>query len=84
MFGKAGKTADVLSDESWCAMVVIEDGEGAGEEGMVGFAEADVDGEKGVDGKVDEEVEVFFQESSDGTRFVGTFGACGCCIAGRG
>ena len=84
MFGKAGKTTDVFSDESRCAMMVVEDGEGAGEEGMVGFAEADIYGEEDMDSKVDEEVEMFFEESSDGTRFMGTFGASGCCPAGRG
>ena len=84
MLGKAGKTPDVLADESWGAVVVVEDGEGAGEEGVVGFAQADVDGEEGVDGEVEEEVEMFFQESPDGARFVGSFGAGGCCPGGRG
>ena len=84
MFRKAGKTTDVLPNKSWCAVMVVEDGEGAGEEGMVGFAKADIDGEEGMDGKVDQEVEMFFEESSDGTRFIGTFGASGCRPAGRG
>jgi len=62
MFRQASQCLDVLLDQLGCPVVVVIDGVDAINDGMVGLAHADVEGEEGVDDDIDEGVPLRLEE----------------------
>jgi len=59
----------VFLDKLGGPVVVVEDGEDPVDDGVVGLSDSDVEGEKGVYDRVDEEVELCFEEGPDWLGF---------------
>ena len=62
---------DVFPDQLRRAVVVVEDGEHAAEDGMVSVPQADVEREERVDDVEDEDVQLCLEERPHGARFAG-------------